>query len=131
MKWLSNVPIHVPFGLYELKYNTDHVVVGKAQKDRLILLKLFQSVIGTQNESESALQDSLVKHLTFSFPRRTIIWDSDETGVTNCTKFNDRGFGYFNTPKHMLEHGIKDVSDYVKEFGLSQLERLLKHKGIL
>lgn len=130
-KWISNVPITVPFGMHNLKYGTDHVIVGKAQKDRLILLKLFESVIGTQNESESALQRNLVNHLCFQFPRRTIIWDSDETGVTNCTKFNDKGFGYFNTPKHLLEHGIKDVSDYVKEFGLAQLERLLKHKGIL
>jgi hypothetical protein len=131
MKWLSNVPITVPFGLDTLKYGTDHVVVGKAQKDRLILLKLFQSVIGTQNESEAALQESLVKHLCFHYPQRTIIWDADETGVENCKKFNSRGFGYFNTPKHMLEHGIKDISDYVKEFGLSQLERLLKAKNIL
>jgi hypothetical protein len=131
MKWLSNVPITVPFGLYELKYGTDHVIVGKAQKDRLILLKLFESVIGTQNESESALQDKLVKHLCFNFPRRTIIWDADKTGVENCTKFNSRGFGYFNTPNHLLTEGIKDVSDYVKAYGLSALEKLLRSKNIL
>jgi hypothetical protein len=130
-KWISNVPITVPFGLTTLKYGTEHLIAGKAQKDRLILLKMFPSVIGTQNESESALQDGLVKHLTFHFPRRTIIWDSDETGVTNCTKFNNRGFGYFNTPKALLDRGIKDISDYVKAFGLKALETLLKEKNIL
>lgn len=130
-KWLSNVPLTVPFGLSSLRYGTDHCIIGKAQKDRLILLKLFESVIGTQNESEAALPDHLVKHLTFHFPRRTIIWDADETGVTNCTKFNSRGFGYFNTPKCYLDRGIKDVSDYVKTFGLKALEILLKEKQIL
>jgi hypothetical protein len=131
MKWLSNVPITVPFGMYNLKYGTDHVVICKAQKDRLILKKLFESVIGSQNESESALQDGLVKHLCFHFPRRTIIWDADETGVENCKKFNSRGFGYFNTPKDLLEQDIKDVSDYVKAFGLKELEKLLRQRNIL
>jgi hypothetical protein len=130
-KWLSNTPINIPFGMKNLKYGTDHVIISKAQKDRLVLLKLFPSVIGTQNESESALQNELVKHLCFHFPRRTIIWDADETGVTNCTKFNSRGFGYFNTPKCYLERGIKDVSDYVKQFGLEALEIILKEKQIL
>jgi hypothetical protein len=131
MKWLSNVPIIVPFGLYELKYGTDHICIGKAQKDRMILLKFISSVIGSQNESESALPTSLVKHLCFNFPRRTIIWDADDTGVQNCKKFNSRGFGYFNTPKEFLEEGIKDVSDYVKAFGMKALEQLLIQKGII
>lgn len=131
MKWLSNIPLTVPFGLHNLKYGTDHIGIGKAQKDRMILLKLIESVIGTQNESEAALTNVVVQHVCFNFPRRTIIWDSDETGVENCKKFNDKGFGYFNTPKDLLEQDIKDVSDYVKAFGLKALEKLLKSKDII
>jgi hypothetical protein len=131
MKWISNIPITIPFGLHNLKYGTDHIIIGKAQKDRLILLKLFESVIGTQNESESALSKKLINHLKFQFSRRTIVWDSDEAGVENCRKFNSKGFGYFNTPKELLKENIKDVSDYVKEFGIKELEKLLKSKNIL
>ncbi len=131
MKWLSNVPLTVPFGIDSLKYGTDHVIVTKAKKDMMVLRKLFPSVIGTQNESTSAVPDSLVRHLCHNFPRRTIIWDSDETGVENCKKFNTRGFGYFNTPKSLLAQDIKDVSDYVKAYGLRALEEMLKHKKIL
>ena len=131
MKWLSNIPITVSFGMDTLVYGTDQVEIGKAQKDRMILLKFFKSVIGTQNESESALPSRLVNHLRFHFPKRTIFWDSDETGVENCTKFNSRGFGYFNTPKELLAQDIKDVSDYVKQFGLSSLETLFKQKNLL
>lgn len=130
-KWLSNIPLTVPFGLNNLKYGTDHVRIAKAQKDRLVLLNIMDSVIGTQNESEAALTNKLIKHLCFNFPRRTIIWDSDDTGVQNCKKFNSRGFGYFNTPKHLLEKGIKDVSDYVKAFGMKELEKLLISKNII
>lgn len=131
MKWLSNIPITVPFGLYDLKYGTDHIVVGKAQKDRMVLMKFFESVIGTQNESEAALPLYLVKHLCFNFQKRTIMWDADSTGVENCKKFNSRGFGYFNTPKFLLEEGIKDVSDFVAVYGMKALEELLKQKRLL
>lgn len=130
-KWTSNVPITVPFGMRNLKYGSDHCMIGKAQKDRLVLLKLFQSVIGTQNESEAALPSWLVKHLKFHFQKLTIFWDSDETGVTNCTKFNEKGFGYFNIPNEFLPYNIKDASDYVKAFGLKALEKLLVEKNIL
>lgn len=131
MKWLSNIPISVPFGLDKLSYKSHRLIIGKAQKDRLVLLKLFPSVIGAQNESESALPDELVKHLCFNFDERIIMWDNDETGVENCKKFNMKGFGYFNIPKELLALGIKDVSDYVKAYGLKALEKLLKTKNIL
>ena len=130
MKWLSNIPLAVPFGMSSLKYGTDHVILGKAQKDRLILLTFFESIIGTQNESESALPDSLVKHLVFNFPQRTIIWDADETGVENCKKFNSKGFGYFNTPKQLLPD-IKDTDEFVLDYGMHGLEKLLKSKNLL
>jgi hypothetical protein len=130
-KWISNVPITVPFGLYELNYNSDHIIIGKAQKDRLVLLNFFSSVIGTQNESTSALSADCTNHLINTFPIRTIIWDADETGVENCKKFNSLGFGYFNTPAYLLDREIKDVSDYVKAFGMKALERLLISKQIL
>jgi hypothetical protein len=130
-KWMTNVPLTVPFGLHNLKYGTDKIMIGKAQKDRLCLLKLFPSVIGTQNESPSAIPDSLVKHLCFNFPERVIVWDADETGVENCKKFNERGFGYFNTPRELLPQGIKDISDYIKAFGLKALEKLFKEKQLL
>jgi len=129
-KWINNVPITVPFGLYELK-PSNHIVVGKAKKDEMVLQHFFTSTIGTQNESEAALSDVLVSRFHNEFPRRTIIWDADSAGVESCKKFNDRGFGYFNTPAYLVDRGIKDVSDYVKAFGMKALERLLKSKGII
>jgi hypothetical protein len=131
MKWLSNIPISVPFGLNNLSYKSHRLIIGKAQKDRLVLLKLFPSVIGTQNESESALPDDLVKHLCFNFDERIIMWDNDETGVENCKKFNPKGFGYFNIPKTYSDQGIKDVSDLVAVYGIKRLEKLLKDKNII
>lgn len=130
-KWINNVPISVPFGLYELNYNSDHIAIGKAKKDEMVLQSFFTSTIGTQNESEAAITPQLISRLHDHFPRKTIIWDADTTGVENCKKFNNKGFGYFNTPAYLVEKGIKDVSDYVKAFGMKALERLLKAKNII
>lgn len=134
-KWINNVPISVPFGLYELKTSRklpgDHIVIGKAKKDEMVLQTFFNYTIGTQNESESAITPSLISCLHESFEKRTIIWDADKTGVENCKKFNDKGFGYFNTPAYLVDRGIKDVSDYVKAFGMKALERLLKSKKLI
>lgn len=130
-KWINNVPISVPFGLYELNYNSNHIVIGKAKKDQMVLQHFFTSTIGTQNESEAAIPPPLISRLHENFQKRTIIWDADHTGVENCKKFNDKGFGYFNTPAYLVDRGIKDVSDYVKAFGMKALERLLKSKGII
>jgi hypothetical protein len=133
-KWISNVPISVPFSLYEAKISrrlpSDHVVIGKAKKDEMVLQSFFEWTIASQNESEGALLPH-VPFLQAAFKRQTIIWDADETGVQNCKKFNSKGFGYFNTPAYLLERGIKDVSDYVKAFGMKALERLLKSKGTI
>jgi hypothetical protein len=130
-KWINNVPISVPFGLYELKTPGKHIAIGKAKKDEMVLQTFFTHTIGTQNESESAITTSLISHLHESFEKRTIIWDADKTGVENCKKFNDKGFGYFNTPAYLVDRGVKDVSDYVKAFGMKALERLLKSKKLI
>lgn len=132
MKWLSNIPLHIPFGLNTLPYQSKHVIITKSFKDRLILKKFFTDVIATQNESESALNIDTQKILIDNYERRTIIWDADITGVENCKKFNDKGFDYFNTPKEEYElFGIKDPSDYVSYYGIKELEKLLITKKII
>lgn len=130
-KWLSNIPLSLPFGLSTLKWNTGPLAIGKAQKDRIILQKYFPNVLGTQNESEAALPVDLRTRLLDTFDPCTIIWDNDPTGVENCTKLNKEGFHYFNVPKYLLDKGIKDISDYAQAFGLKALERLFKSKKLL
>lgn len=130
MKWLSNIPLSIPLGIDRLT-KAEELIVSKAnQKCRIILLKFFRDVLGAQNESEAAMRIILI--VAEDYPKKTIIWDNDETGVNACKKFNDKGFGYFNIPAYLLDtRGIKDVSDYVKAFGLKAIERLFKSKGLI
>lgn len=134
MKWLSSIPLDVPFGLNSLStVNTSNtVMITKSFKDRLILLKIFDNVIATQNESEGALPQSVIEKLDQMYDKKIIVFDNDEVGVTNSKKFNEKGFGYFNIPVRDRERfGIKDPADYVKTYGLDQLRELFIEKNLL
>jgi hypothetical protein len=132
MKWISNFPLSIPFNYEKLDRSSDTCIITKSKKDQLVLRKIFPSVIATQNESVSALPEEIQKDLLSTFKRCIIFWDNDETGVTNCKKLNDLGFGYFNIPKNYLNSfGIKDASDYVSYYGLDALKELLREKQLL
>ncbi len=131
MKWLSNIPLSVPFGMNSLLGLSDTVFIAKSFKDMLVLKKIFTDVIATQNESEAALTTAIQEELK-SYKNKIIVWDNDETGVENCKKFNDKGFGYFNIPRdYYLNFGIKDPFDFVSYYGLRELKKLFIEKGLL
>lgn len=133
MKWVSNIPLNLPFGLNDLSEDYDDtLIITKSKKDLIVLKKIFKNVIATQNESISALSDSIITNVCSKFQKKIIFWDNDETGVENCKKFNSKGFGYFNIPKSYYEKfKIKDASDFVAYYGIDALKELLTQKGIL
>ena len=132
MKWLSSIPIHIPFGFDTLDYESNVIFITKSFKDMIVLKKLFTSVIATQNESEAALSQHTIDLLDPMFDKKIIVFDNDETGVTNSKKFNEKGFGYFNIPNsERLRYGIKDPSDYVRFYGLPALQDLFMEKNLL
>jgi len=132
MKWLSSLPLQIPFGLNDLPYADNKIIIQKSKKDKLISQKFFTDVIATQNESEAALSDEVQTMIHRRYSHAIIIWDNDPTGVENCTKFNIKGFDYFNIPKiEYTKYGIKDCFDYVSHYGLEALEILFRGKGLI
>ncbi len=132
MKWLSSIPLNQPFGLDTLDYESNLIIITKSFKDMIVLKKMFTSVIACQNESEAALPDNIIKMLDGLFDKKIIIFDNDETGVTNSIKFNEKGFGYFNIPnQYRVRFGIKDPADFVKVYGVNALKELFKEKNLL
>lgn len=132
MKWVSNIPLNLPFGIDTLPKKSDTLIVTKSQKDRIVLKKIFSDVVATQNESESSVPDWFVEQSANDYKTRIIFWDNDPTGVENCKKFNEKGFGYFNIPRSYYERWkIKDASDFVAFYGVDALVDLLKEKGIV
>jgi len=130
-KWLSNIPLSLPFNIDKLSYTSDNLIISKSKKDLLVLKKLFPDVLATQNESQFAVQRCVEK--SKKFKKTTVIWDSDDPGRDACIQVtNENHWNYFNTPRYLYEEkGIKDVAEYVFHFGLSSLEKRLKEKRIL
>lgn len=130
MKWLSNVPLHIPFGLDTLPFKSKTLFITKSAKDKVVMNKIFTDVIATQNESEAAISSDVENFIKLNYDRYIIVWDNDVVGVENCKKFNDRGFGYFNIPGEYYEmFKIKDCSDFVEYYGIDALKQLFKDKG--
>lgn len=129
MKWVSNIPLYVPFGLESLPYKSDTLIITKSKKDQIVLKKIFTDVIATQNESVSALCEKDRNLILSMYKNPIIFWDNDATGVENCTEMNKFGFGYINIPKIEYEkYKIKDASDYILHYGLDSLKEFINEK---
>ncbi len=134
MKWISNIPLNIPFGLESLPKQSKTLIITKSQKDRITLLKIFDAVMATQNESEASLTSDIIQILSteYEFENKIIFWDNDLTGVESCKLFNEKGFGYFNIPiEYYKKYKIKDASDFVSYFGVEALKDLFIEKNIL
>ena len=77
-KWINSIPLHVPFGMNQLTYDSDVIVITKSFKDMIVLKKFFKNVIATQNESEGAIPEEIIAKLTH-FKKKLIIFDNFST----------------------------------------------------
>lgn len=119
-KWISNVPLFVPFGILTLPHASDTLIITKSWKDMVILRKFHTDVIAVQNESIS----SLIEIHDLPYKRKIIMFDHDETGLTVLDEIKET-FGYeiYTTG----DHKHKDISDLVKHNGLLSAEQLIKN----
>lgn len=123
-KWVNNIPIFIPFGIFTLPFIDDRVFVCKAQKDRLVWLKYFDDVIGLQNESPAALRDSTISWLKRRYKQIYILTDNDKAGMEVSQHFEDKGLLPLYVPKD--DKGTKDWAEYVHRYGLKEFENILK-----
>ena len=130
-KWVSNIPLSLPFGIDKLKYQSDTLIITKGKKEQIILKKLFPDVLATQNESLSSITNCIEE--SKKFKRTVVIYDADDPGVSACTEITQKyNWEYFNTPRYLFtSRKIKDVADYVFYYGIKSLEKRLKEKLIL
>jgi hypothetical protein len=131
LKWVSNIPLDMPFGFNTLKKQGGCSITAKAVKDLIVLKKFIPSVIASQNESRAAMSDSTINKLKFYFHDNYVGWDNDETGLEAMEEMATFGFKPVHVPIELLKEGIKDFSDLAKEKGLKAVEKLLKQKGII
>lgn len=120
-KWVNSTPIFLPFGFQDLPFISDTLIITSSAKDAMVLRKFHTDVIGTQNESESAL--TLVHELPYKY--KILFWDADEAGVKSASDIWDKyRYPYMNTG----DSDLKDPSDYIKANGPQQTKELLKYQ---
>lgn len=130
-KWISNIPLDLPFGIDRLPYSSEHLIITKSAKDRMCLKKIFSDVLGTQNESINAVINCVPESKLYK--KTTVIFDADSPGVNACIEITKKyNWNYFNTPFYLYkEKNITDIAEYVEYFGYKTLTKLLKEKQIL
>ena len=131
-KWITNIPLYIPFGIDSLPLRDDRVIVTKSQKDRILLKKFFSDVIATQNESPSAMTDKTIAWLDKRYRTKIINYDCDEAGLRSSQYFINKGFTPLFVPDIAYQkHGIKDFADFVKHYGLPKLEAYFKYLNLI
>lgn len=131
-KWMGNVPINEPFGLYDLPYKSEILIITKGNKDRIIFKKYFTDVIALQNESKDSLKIETLDYLKSRYKRIIVNFDCDKAGKHAYLHYKELGCEELTLPDfYFTQHKIKDFADLVKERGLITFERFLKYKRLI
>jgi 5S rRNA maturation endonuclease (ribonuclease M5) len=127
-KWISSIPLNCPFGIDTLPKRDTRLIVTKSLKDKIVLNKFFTDVIALQNESLAAFTEEDINKLKRDYDEIIINFDADNPGIKASTAYKERyGFNSFCIPQEIYEeYKVKDYSDYVEQFGLLQLKKLLR-----
>lgn len=131
-RWINNIPLYMPFGITTLPFKSKTLIITKALKDVLIFRKHFSEVIGLQNESMSALRDVTIQYLKKKYKTIYINTDLDAAGKEALNYFVGKGFEPLMLPDLIYtKHGLKDIADFTKEFGIKRFEDFLKYKKLI
>jgi hypothetical protein len=133
-KWLMNVAGDTMSGLHRIKQGCDTVIVTKSKKDEILLAKFLPYVCSVQQESTIAISSSNISLLSSTCNRVLLNFDSDKVGVQSCKHYNQYGFGWVNCPKGYYDPQgkmIKDFADLARYYGLEEVKKHFKTKGII
>jgi hypothetical protein len=143
-RWLSNCPDTIPFGLYELPFKSDTLIITKAQKDRMLYLKYLTDVLGAQHEAFNVITLETANFLNSQYDRIYVHFDSDHyyddrkeeevyVGRKAAKELCDAyGWIMLDFPDvYFDKYKIKDVGDLVEKRGLESFEKFLKLNNLI
>jgi len=121
-KWLTNVGSDCLQGYDQLPATGDLLIITKSLKDVMCFYQLGVSAVGLQAETNKMSKKSF-DELSKRFKRLVLLLDNDDQGYTSTCEFlltYDIEFFFIPTEK--------DISDYIKKYGLKKAEKLIKNK---
>ena len=132
MKWLSSIPLQIPYGLNKLKKESNRVLTQKSFKDLILCRRWFPDIIAAQSENPAAISTELVTILDKDFDEKLYWADTDPPGLRAAAEIETKGFSILTlNPELYTKYKIKDVSDFIKTFGSQQFENYLKQLTLI
>jgi hypothetical protein len=138
-RWLSNCPDTIPFGLYELPFKTNTLIITKSKKEEILWKKYLPDVIGAQHEAFNVITADTAQFLNNEYDYICVLFDSDhyydvrkqrevyigrEASKQLCDTY---GWKMLDFPDiYFDKYGIKDIGDLVEKRGLESFEKFLK-----
>ena len=126
-KWRSGCGQYDIQGWDQLPHLGDTLVITKSLKD-IMVLSLFGIPSIAPHGENTLIPRSVIDAAKKRFKTLVMLYDYDDAGETGCKKMQkEYDIPYKFIPKHFLElHGVKDISDHIKEFGKDATEKLIK-----
>jgi hypothetical protein len=120
-KWISNCSNYDIQGYEQLAYKDDLLIITKALKDVMVLYKLGYNAIAPQGENHS-IPKEVMTDLQNRFNTIVIFYDNDEAGVAGANKIATK----YNLKTIFIPNNYpKDISDYIKQYGVDNSKQLL------
>lgn len=126
-KWRSGCGQYDIQGWEQLPDKGDILVITKSLKD-IMVLSLFNIPSIAPHGENTLIPVKAINEAKKRFKRLIMLYDYDDGGLKGVKKMQkEYGIGYTFIPKHYLEiYDIKDISDYIKEFGKKDTKKLIK-----
>jgi len=123
-KFISNGGLVVA-GEIILPREGELLIITKAFKDVLCLYELGYTAIAPTSETSFVPEQYFYKQKS-RFENIVLLYDSDNTGIKFSKEFSVK----YNIPYIIVpyEKDVKDISDYVKKYGIEQSKQLLTTK---
>lgn len=122
-KWLFSGGSSTDIEGYDnLPLHDDLLILTKSLKDCIIYHMLGYPAISLQGETNKLSYD-FVQKLLKRFNKIIVNYDNDDEGIRGSKRLNQQyGFDYF------FIDGEKDISDFVKSYGLEQAKIMINEK---
>ena len=115
-KWISNCKANHYLGYNQLPWLGEILIVTKSLKDVMELYQFGYNSIAPQSESQLPT-DEFIRKLYKRFNKIIVFFDNDVAGIKGAERISTT----YNLPMIMLpQDTAKDISDYVKLFGVEQ-----------
>lgn len=123
-KWRSSLkPLDIQ-GFEQLSATNKILIITKSLKDVMVLKELGYDSVAPASET-TKIPTNVITNLKQRFNKIYVLYDDDATGQKTSTEMaENHGFKTIYIPR---EDGVKDISDYVKKYGLKQGEALIKN----